>query len=108
MGAALAVAFLSTLYGVMSARMVYMPAATRLQRDVDDRQRRHALLIEGVVMLARGEAPSYLRDRLNGFLCPEQRDYFNAIDGVASVAFIPAPVARLPRPDGELSGAFGL
>ena len=66
-GATLAVAFLSTLYGVVSARMVYMPAAARLQQQVDDRQRRHALITEGMVMLAAGEAPSHIQDRLNGF-----------------------------------------
>jgi chemotaxis protein MotA len=78
-GSALAVAFLSTLYGVVSARMIYMPAAARLQQVVDDRQRRHALITEGMVMLVRGEAPSHIQDRLNGFLRPEQHTYFDAI-----------------------------
>jgi chemotaxis protein MotA len=82
-GAALAVAFLSTLYGVVSARMIYMPAAARLQQVVDDRQRRHALITEGMVMLVGGESPSHIQDRLNGFLRPEQHDYFDAIGGPA-------------------------
>jgi chemotaxis protein MotA len=77
MGSALAMAFLSTLYGVVSARMIYTPAAVRLQQDVDDRLRRHTLITEGMVMLVRGEAPSHIQDRLNGFLRPEQRDYFD-------------------------------
>ena len=34
-GATLAVAFLSTLYGVLSARMIYMPAGSRLERLVE-------------------------------------------------------------------------
>jgi chemotaxis protein MotA len=79
MGAALAVAFLSTLYGVVSARMIYMPAAARLQQEIDDRQRRHGLITEGIVMLGRGEAPSHIQDRLNGFLRPDQHDYFDVI-----------------------------
>jgi chemotaxis protein MotA len=79
MGSALAVAFLSTLYGVVSARMIYMPAAARLQQEVDDRQRRHNLITEGMVMLVRGETASHIQDRLNGFLRPEQHDYFDAI-----------------------------
>jgi chemotaxis protein MotA len=85
-GSALAVAFLSTLYGVISARMIYMPAAARLQQDIDDRQRRHALITEGMVMLVRGEAPSHIRDRLNGFLRPEQHDYFDAIRDASETA----------------------
>jgi chemotaxis protein MotA len=80
-GSALAVAFLSTLYGVVSARMIYMPAAARLQQEVDDRQRRHSLITEGMVMLVQGETPSHIQDRLNGFLRPEQRDYFDVIAG---------------------------
>jgi len=84
-GSALAVAFLSTLYGVVSARMIYMPAAARLQQVVDDRQRRHALITEGMVMLVRGETPSHIQDRLNGFLRPEQHDYFDAIGGFAVI-----------------------
>src|SRR5215469_16620198 len=45
-GASLGVAFLSTLYGVLSARMIYMPAATRLRQDVDKRRSRHQFLAE--------------------------------------------------------------
>jgi chemotaxis protein MotA len=81
MGSALAVAFLSTLYGVVSARMIYMPAAARLQQEVDDSQRRHSLITEGIVMLGSGETPSHIQDRLNGFLRPEQRDYFDVTAG---------------------------
>jgi len=91
-GAALAVAFLSTLYGVVSARMIYMPAAARLQQEVDDRQRRHSLITEGMVMLVRGETPSHIQDRLNGFLPSEQHDYFDVIASHAVTDF--GPVAR--------------
>jgi chemotaxis protein MotA len=80
-GSTLAVAFLSTLYGVVSARMIYMPAAARLQQEVDGRQRRLNLITEGMVMLARGDTASHVQDRLNGFLRPEQHDYFDAIAG---------------------------
>ena len=77
-GASLAVAFLSTLYGVLSARMIYMPAATRLRQDVDMRRSRHHFLAEGMAMLAGKKAPMYIQDRLNGFLRPEAQDYFGA------------------------------
>jgi chemotaxis protein MotA len=104
-GAALAVAFLSTLYGVVSARMIYMPAAARLQQQLDDRHRRHALVTEGMVMLAGGETPSHIQDRLNGFLRPEQRDYFDVIGHAAEPAFTAGSRALLPAP--RLVGAVG-
>jgi len=86
-GSTLAVAFLSTLYGVVSARMIYMPAASRLQHEIDDRQRRHSLITEGMVMLASGDTPSHIQDRLNGFLRPELHDYYDAI---SETKFTPA------------------
>jgi chemotaxis protein MotA len=98
-GAALAVAFLSTLYGVVSARMIYMPAAARLQQQLDDRHRRHTLITEGMVMLAGADTPSHIQDRLNGFLRPEQRDYFDVIGSAAESPFAVAAGAVKP-PDG--------
>jgi chemotaxis protein MotA len=110
-GSTLAVAFLSTLYGVVSARMIYMPAAARLQQEADNRQRRHTLITEGMVMLARGETPSHVRDRLNGFLRPEQHDYFDAIGGPAETGLIAmhaaAKLSSLPRARHRRSGLVG-
>jgi chemotaxis protein MotA len=83
-GASLAVAFLSTLYGVLSARMIYMPAATRLRQEVDRRRSRHHFLAEGMAMLAGKKSPIYIQDRLNGFLRPEIQDYVGA--SIRSVA----------------------
>ena len=97
-GSTLAVSFLSTLYGVVSARMIYMPAAARLQHEVDVHQRRHSLITEGMVMLARGETASHIQDRLNGFLQPEQHDYFDAIAGSAETAFMIANAKQTREP----------
>ena len=70
-GASLAVAFLSTLYGVLSARMIYMPAAARLRQEVERQRFRYQFLAEGMAMLAGRKAPSYIQDRLSGFLRPQ-------------------------------------
>jgi flagellar motor component MotA len=80
-GGTLAVAFLSTLYGVLSARMIYLPAASRLEREVEAQCLRDNLVTEGMVMLARLKSPTFIRDRLNAFLQPRARNYFNVIDG---------------------------
>ena len=73
-GPALAVSFLSTLYGVVTARMVYMPAAAKLTQKLDSLRFRNQLITEGMVMLAAGKAPTYIQDRLNSFLSPEIHD----------------------------------
>ena len=75
----LAVAFLSTLYGVVSARMIYMPAAARLRHEVQGRRFRHHLVSEGMAMLVGQRSPMQVQDRLNSFLRPESHDYFDCI-----------------------------
>jgi chemotaxis protein MotA len=75
----LAVAFLSTLYGVVSARMIYMPAAARLRHEVAARRFRHHLVSEGMAMLVGQRSPMQVQDRLNSFLRPESHDYFDCI-----------------------------
>ena len=77
-GSSLAVSFLSTLYGVLSARMVYMPAASKLRQEADNRRFRNHLITEGLVMLVGNKTPMYIQDRLNSFLRPEIHDYFSA------------------------------
>jgi len=73
-GPSLAVAFLSTLYGVVTARMLYMPAAAKLTQKLDAQRFHNQLVTEGMVMLASGKTPMYIQDRLNSFLSPEVHD----------------------------------
>jgi chemotaxis protein MotA len=76
-GSNLAVAFLATLYGVMSARMIYVPAASKLRQKVEKSRFRNQLITEGLVMLVNNRSPMYVQDRLNSFLRPENHDYYN-------------------------------
>jgi len=76
-GSSLSVAFLSTLYGVLSARLVYMPAAAKLRQVIAKRRFRNQLIIEGMVMLVSEKSPIYVKDRLNSFLRPEHHDYLD-------------------------------
>jgi chemotaxis protein MotA len=73
-GPSLAVAFLSTLYGVLTARMLYMPAAAKLTQKLDALRFRNQLITEGMVMLASNKSTIYVQDRLNSFLSPEIHD----------------------------------
>jgi chemotaxis protein MotA len=95
-GGTLSVAFLSTLYGVLSARMIYMPAASRLERQVEAWRLRESLVTEGMVMLAGKKSPTFIRDRLNAFLDPKTRNYFNIIGSAAE----PGKAARISLSDG--------
>ena len=101
-GGMLAVAFLSTLYGVLSARMIYMPAAARLERQVEERRLRDSMVTEGMVMLAGRKPATVIRDRLNAFLHPDARNYFDVIDDApagepAAMYRRPAAARAIPR-----------
>jgi chemotaxis protein MotA len=79
MGSSLSVSFLSTLYGVVSARMVYMPAAAKLRQVVTKRRIRNQLITEGMVMLVSQKPPTYIQDRLNSFLQLERHNYLDPV-----------------------------
>ncbi len=66
--AGLAISLLATLYGVVTARMVYMPAASKLQQKQEALRFRNQLITEGMVLLVGNKSPRYIQDRLNSFL----------------------------------------
>ena len=69
-GNGLSVALLATLYGVISARLLYMPAASKIMQKQDNLRFRNHLITEGMVMLVANKSPRYIQDQLNSFLKP--------------------------------------
>jgi chemotaxis protein MotA len=69
-GEGLSVALLATLYGVISARMLYMPAASKIMQKQDNLRFRNHLITEGMAMIVDNKSPRYIQDRLNSFLKP--------------------------------------
>ncbi|MEK9671276.1 MAG: MotA/TolQ/ExbB proton channel family protein [Rhodospirillaceae bacterium] len=70
LGAGLAVALLTTLYGVMFAQMLFKPAATKCQQREEIVRFRNYLIAEGLSLLADKKNPRYIADRMNSFLDP--------------------------------------
>ena len=70
LGAGLAVALLTTLYGVLFARVIFMPAATKVQQREEIVRFRNYLIAEGLSLLADKKNPRYIADRMNSFLDP--------------------------------------
>lgn len=70
-GEGLAISLLATLYGVVTARMLYMPAASKIMQKQDSLRFRNQLITEGMVMLIDNKSPRYIQDRLNSFLRPD-------------------------------------
>lgn len=71
LGSGLALALLTTLYGVVVARMIFMPAALQLLQKEETQLFRNEMIIEGLMMLAQKASPRLMQDRLNSYLAPE-------------------------------------
>lgn len=74
LGGAVAVAFLTTLYGAMLANLFCLPVAGKL-RVKDDRERLvRRLTMEGVLAIQAGQSPRIVREKLSAFISPSQRE----------------------------------
>ncbi|MCW9039910.1 MAG: MotA/TolQ/ExbB proton channel family protein, partial [Rhodospirillales bacterium] len=70
LGPGLALALVTTLYGVLFARLVFLPAAAKIQQREEIVRFRNYLVAEGLEMLAERKSPRYIQDRMNSFLDP--------------------------------------
>jgi chemotaxis protein MotA len=72
-GAGLAVALVTTLYGIMLARLIFAPAATKLQQREEIFRFRNYMIVEGLSMLADEASPRHIQDHMNSYLDPTIR-----------------------------------
>ncbi len=73
LGAGLAVALITTLYGVLLARLVFGPAAAKVQQREEIARFRNDMILEGMAMLADKASPRHIQDRMNSYLDPTIR-----------------------------------
>ena len=66
-------ALLTTLYGAVLAFLVFIPIADKLENRTKDEARNMSVVIAGVDSLLKGENPRFMRDKLDSFLDPKQR-----------------------------------
>lgn len=69
----LGIAMLSTLYGILVARLLCLPAADKVLQNEEKELFRNHMMTEGLAMLADKQKPSYMQDRLNSFLEPSRQ-----------------------------------
>ena len=67
LGAGIAVAFISTIYGVGLANLVYLPIANKLRSLITQQMVMREILIDGLVAIASGENPRYIENKLQGY-----------------------------------------
>jgi chemotaxis protein MotA len=69
LGAGIAIAFISTLYGVGLANLVFLPVSGKLKNIIMQQVNLKEMYIDGVMMIANGENSRYLENKLQGYLC---------------------------------------
>jgi chemotaxis protein MotA len=69
-GPGMAVGLMGTLYGVLFARILLMPTASKVQQREEIVRFRKFLVAEGLALLAERRNPRYIQDKMNSFLDP--------------------------------------
>jgi len=82
LGPKIAAAFLATLWGILSANIIWLPLAGKLAFRNHEESNYYRMLLEGVLALQAGENPRVVRDKLSAFLPPRER----AVEGAEAKA----------------------
>jgi len=73
LGKGLALALITTLYGVLLANMIFKPTANQVTEKQEAFYYRRQIITEGFVLLAEKRDGLFIRDRLNAYLHPKAR-----------------------------------
>jgi chemotaxis protein MotA len=70
LGGSIAIAFLATLWGVLSANVIWLPIAKRIDRIVELEAARMELAVEGILAIQSGSNPRLVAQKLKALLPP--------------------------------------
>lgn len=69
-GKGMALALLTTLYGVLMTNLFFKPASEKVRQREEIYRFRNLLIMEGIAMIAEGKDSLTIQDRLNSFMDP--------------------------------------
>ena len=73
-GPLIGAAFIATLWGVMTANMLYLPIANKLKRVSAEEVAYKELVLEGILSIQAGANPRTVAEKLKSFLPPKERE----------------------------------
>ncbi len=73
-GPAMAVALLTTFYGALMAHLIFIPIAEKLELRSKHEVLCRKLVLDGVLAIQKGISPRMLRDTLQAYLAPKERN----------------------------------
>jgi chemotaxis protein MotA len=68
LGPNMAIALVTTFYGVILANLVFTPLAKKLKRQSEDEYLHKEILLEGILSIQSGENPRMIKEKLYSFL----------------------------------------
>lgn len=69
-GPGMAIAVMTTLYGLILAYLVFLPIAIKIERRADERVLLMRVIMEGVILVSKRTPPQLVTDELKAFLPP--------------------------------------
>lgn len=72
-GPGIATAFVATFYGVFTANVLWLPLAKKLSNNSKNELHALDVVIEGLMSIQSGDNPRIVREKLEGFLQPKER-----------------------------------
>jgi len=73
LGPSIALAFLTTLYGVVLSNFLYSPLAIKLANKDKAELLSREIIVEGILAIQAGENPRIVREKLESFIMPKLR-----------------------------------
>ena len=72
-GPGMAVAVLTTLYGILAANLIFLPIAEKLKQLHEAEMQTKSMIVQGVLAVQGGEHPRIIRQKLQTFLPADER-----------------------------------
>jgi len=69
----IASAFLATLWGLLSANLIFLPLGAKLKARCDEETHIRVMQVEGILSILAGENPRIVRDKLESYMPPERK-----------------------------------
>ena len=69
----MALALVTTFYGVLLANLVFLPIAGKLRKRSDEEVLYRQIMLEGILSIQAGENPRLVEEKLTAFLPPQER-----------------------------------
>lgn len=78
-GQQLAVALMTTFYGILAANLVFKPVAVKLERRTDQRVVLMNMVMQGISMMCAKRSPSLMRETLKTFVARHEDEIYDGL-----------------------------